>query len=328
MRIKSVGTAGRLTTVRAFIHRFAFVSFVGIAVLLMMVGKADVAVVERTRTLLIDITSPILDALSRPAAAVSNSVAAVRDLFNLRAENQRLAAENQRLMHWQTVATRLEGENAVLHQQLNFIPEPDPSFITARVIGDVGGSFGHSMLLAAGAQDGVRKGQAVLSGEVLVGYIGQVGDRSSRLLLLTDINAHLPVLLESTHTRAILSGDNMDMPRLDYLAGNANIQLGDRVVTSSSGAAFPPGLPIGTIAGNSDGTYRVEPFVHRSQLEFVAIVDYGLGGILPYGDKAPAPVAPHRRASADSKTGETKDAAPKSGMEQSHTEQSRTGTEN
>lgn len=268
----------------------------------MMVGKADILVVERTRTLLIDITSPILDALSRPASAISNGIGNVRELLSLRDENARLKAENQRLMHWQTVATRLEGENAVLHQQLNFIPEPDPAFITARVIGDVGAGFGHSMLLAAGTQDGVRKGQAVLSGEVLVGYIGQVGERSSRLLLLTDINAHLPVQLETTHTRAILSGDNKDMPRLDYLAGNANIQIGDRVVTSSSGAAFPPGLPIGTIASNVDGTYRVEPFVHRSQLEYVAIVDYGLGGILPYSDKVPAP-QPSRRKAAAPRTG-------------------------
>ncbi len=262
----------------------------------MMLGKADIQVVERTQTLLIDITSPVLDALSRPASAINNGIGSVRQIFNLYSENQRLKAENQRLMHWQTVATRLEGENAVLHEQLNFVPEPDPAFITARVIGDVGGGFGHSMLLAAGTQDGVRKGQAVLSGEVLVGYIGQVGERSSRLLLLTDINAHLPVTLESTHTRAILSGDNNEMPRLDYLAGNANIQVGDRVVTSSSGAAFPPGLPIGTIASNADGIYRVAPFINSSQLEYVAIVDYGLGGILPYSDKVPAPQSSRHKA--------------------------------
>ncbi len=295
MRTKQSGAVGRLATLRLLAHRFAFLSLVAGAVLLMILGKADIFLIERTRALVIDGIAPVLDVLSRPAATIADVVGQVRELAALRTDNQRLQAENQRLRHWQTVARRLEGENAVLHQQLNFIPDPDPAFITTRVIGDMGSGFGQSMLLGAGARDGVRKGQAVLSGEDLVGYIAEVGDRSSRLLLLTDINAHLPVMLESTRTRAILSGDNNDRPRLQYIAGNPGIQPGDRVVTSASGAAFPPGLPIGVVVSAGDGSVRVDPFVHRHELEYVAIVDYGLGGILPFSQRPPPPPL-HRRA--------------------------------
>jgi len=259
----------------------------------MVLGKNEGVLIERTRAVVLDVLTPVFDVLSRPASAVSNSVNFVRDMTNLRTENERLKAENQRLTHWHTVASKLSNENTVLHQQLNFVPEPDPAFITARVIGDVASGFGQSLLLGAGARDGVRKGQAVVSGENLVGYISQVADHVSRLLLLTDINAHLPVIVDSTHTRAILSGDNRDMPRLDYLSGNANIQVGDVVVTSASGAAFPPGLTVGTISGVSDGVYRVSPAVTRDQLEYVAIVDYGLGGVQSFTDKPPPP--PTRR---------------------------------
>ena len=291
MRIKAMGANGRLTLVRTMLHRFAFAFLVGAALLLMLMGRNEGVLMERTRAVVLEILAPAFDIMSRPASAIANSVSFVRDLTNIRAENDRLRAENQRLAHWHTVATKLAGENTVLHQQLNYIPEPDPAFITARVIGDVASGYDQSLLLGAGTHDGVRKGQAVMSGEYLVGYIAQVSEHVSRLLLLNDINAHLPVVVDSTHTRAILSGDNRDMPRLDYLSGNSNIQVGDLVVTSASGAAFPPGLTVGTIAGVSDGVYRVAPAVRRDQLEYVAIVDFGMGGVLPFTDKPPPPTS-------------------------------------
>lgn len=284
--VKQSGAVGRFATLRMLAQRFAFASLIVAAFALMIIGKADILLIERTRTVVADALAPVLDVMSRPAAAIADLVENVRDLANLRAENVRLKAENQRLMQWQVMARRLEAENTILHDQLNVVKAPDPAFITARVIGDLGSSFGHSMLLGAGSRDGVRKGQAVLAGEVLVGYIGEVGDRSSRLLLLTDINAHIPVMIESTRMRAILNGDNASRPKLNYMAGSSAIAIGDRVVTSASGAAFPPGLPIGVVASNTDGIVRVDPFVQRHQLEYVAVVDYGLGGILPF-EKAP-----------------------------------------
>jgi len=286
--VKQSGAVGRLATLRLLAQRFAFVSLIISAVALMIVGKADILLIERTRAVVADALSPILDAMSRPAATVAEFMENVRELANLRAENARLKAENGRLQHWQTVARRLDSENVVLHEHLNVIPDPDPAFVTARVVGDLGSAFGHSMMLNAGARDGVRKGQAVLAGEVLVGYIAEVGERASRLLLLTDINAKLPVMVEASRTRAILSGDNKERPKLNYLTGTTTVAVGDRVVTSASGAAFPPGIPIGQVASTTDGIIRIEPFVHRHELEFVTIVDFGLGGILPF-EKPPVP---------------------------------------
>jgi rod shape-determining protein MreC len=298
--VKQGAAGGRLATLRLLAQRFAFLSLIIAAVALMILGKADIVLVERSRMLIADALAPVLDAMSRPAATIAQVVENVRELASLRAENARLKDENAKLMHWQTVARRLETENTLLADQLNVVPDPDPAFVTARVIGDMGSAFGQSMLLGAGTRDGVRKGQAVLSGESLVGYIAEVGQRSSRLLLITDINAHIPVMVESSRTRAILAGDNKERPRLNYVSGNPSIQVGERIVTASSGAAFPPGLPIGVVASANDGIIRVEPYVHRHELEFVAIVDYGLGGILQF-DKPPPPS--RRRGAAAAQPG-------------------------
>jgi rod shape-determining protein MreC len=137
------------------------------------------------------------------------------------------------------------------------------------------------MLLNAGSRDGIRKGQAVIAGEYLVGRIAEVGDRSARVLLLTDINSHIPVVVEGTRAKAILAGDNSDRARLNYLAPNSAAAPGTRVVTSGHGGAFPPGLPVGVITTLQDGVVRVEPFVHRYALDYVTVVDFGLPGVLP-----------------------------------------------
>jgi len=278
---KHPGMVGRLATLRLLAQRFAFLTLVLASFALMLLGKADTIVVERLRMLIDDGISPVLQVLSRPASAVAGVVNAVHDLAALRAENVRLAEENARLMHWQTVARELDNENKALRGQLNYSPDPDSAFISARVIGDTGGAFVHSMLISAGGREGVRKGQAVIAGENLVGRIAEVGDRSARILLLTDINSHIPVIIEGTRAKAILSGDNSDRPRLAYLSPNSNAAVGNRIVTSGHGGAFPPGMPVGVIASIQDGIVRVEPFVHRYQLEYVTVVDYGLPGVLP-----------------------------------------------
>lgn len=274
------GVPGRLATLRQLAQRFAFVALVLASFMLMLLGKADTLLIERVRVVVQDTAAPVLDVMSRPAASVAQLVNSVREIARIRADNVRLKEENARLMAWQTVARRLDEENRALHAQLHFIPEPSTSFISARVVGDTGGAFVDSMLVNAGTRDGVKKGEAVVAGEAMVGRVAEVGMRFARVLLLTDINSHLPVMLEGSHAKAIMSGENTDRPRLQYLSPNAVLQPGDRVVTSGDGGAFPPGLPVGVVSSVQDGVARVELFVHRYQLEYVSVVDYGLSGII------------------------------------------------
>ncbi len=276
------GPIGRVATLKLVAHRFALFGLIAVSFGLMLLGKADTVLVERVRTTVVDAATPILDVMARPAASIADLVDSVRHLVSLRAENAQLREENARLMHWQTAARRLAHENQALRAQLNFVPEPDSAFITGRVVADTGGAFVHSLLINSGASDGVRKGQAVVAGEVLVGRIAEVGSRSARILLLTDMNSRIPVMVEPSGAKAILAGDNDDRPRLDYLAGGISVSPGDRVVTSGSGGAFPPGVPVGVIASAADGVALLEPFVQRHRLDYVTVIDFGLSGILEF----------------------------------------------
>ncbi|MEX2643101.1 MAG: rod shape-determining protein MreC [Acetobacterales bacterium] len=267
-------------TFKLAIHRLSLVLLFGAAFGLMMIGKADTLLVERIRTGVVDAVSPVLGMLSRPAATADIVVQEIRALTHLRAENAQLREENERLLRWQTLARRLESENRALKELLLFVPPPEAAFISARVIADAGSAFARSVLINAGRRDGVTKGQAVMHGHGLVGRVAEAGHRSARVLLLTDPNSRIPVQLEQSRSRAILAGDNTDLPRLNFLPEGVEVQPGERVVTSGHAGAFPPGLPAGIVTSVTEAGVRMQPFVSTARLEFVRVLDYGLDGIL------------------------------------------------
>jgi len=164
--------------------------------------------------------------------------------------------------------------------------------VTARVVADTGGAFYRSLLINAGARQFIRRGQAVIWQGGLVGRIAEVGERSSRVLLMTDINSRIPVVVESTGDRAILRGDNSSRPVLRFLPENSPISPGDRIVTSGHGGVYPPGLAVGSVAQASETLVTVQPFVVISQLNQAVILDYGVDGILPAPEQAPVPERP------------------------------------
>lgn len=265
---------------RGLAHRFAFLGLVVGAFALMLLAKADVAMMERFRAQVTDSVAPILDVMSRPVTTANEVIAQVHALTTIRTENESLRQDKQRLLHWQYVARKLEAENKALRAQLNYVPGPQASYVSARVIADTGGAFAHSLLLNVGHQPGVNKGHAVVTGDGLVGRVAGVGDRATRVLLISDLNSRIPVLIEATRTRAILAGNNSNRPRLIHLPPGATVSPGDRIVTSGHGGAFPVGLPVGLVdAVNESGT-SVQPFVPRDRLEYVRILDYGLKGII------------------------------------------------
>lgn len=261
-------------------QRFAYLTLVLSTIALMFLGKIDAVVVERARVIVTDSMAPILDAVSRPVEAVNKVIQEAHDLYALRVQNTELKMDRERLLQWQAVARRLEADNETLRGLLNFVPDRDPGFVTARIIADTAGSFANSLILNAGDRVGVRKGQAAVSGEGVVGRVADVGRRSSRLLLITDINSRIPIMVQPGGARAIMAGNNTGMPKLVHLSPGFSVAAGDRVVTSGHGGAFPQGLPVGVIASNDENGIAVQPYTDQERLQYVRILDYGLTGII------------------------------------------------
>ena len=203
---------------------------------------------------------------------------------------------------WQQAAAALASENTRLRGLLKLAPDAAVSYVTARVIANSGGAYVRSLMVNAGSGNGVARGQAVITGDGLVGRFRKSGSRAARVLLVTDLNSRIPVIVESSHQRAVLAGDNSDRPQLRYLDPAAPVKIGDRVVTSGQGGVFPPGLPVGAVATVQGGVPRIEPYVELSQVEYLRIVDYGLADGLPaagrdgaWARRQAGPIAGERR---------------------------------
>lgn len=268
----------RLSYLRELLQRFSAAVLILVAIGLMVVGKINSTVLEETRAHITDAFVPILGAMSRPAASVGEAIDSVAEFVDLHEENERLRRENALLMRWKDVALRLEAENRSLKSLLEFKPDPGITYITARVVAAPGSSFVRSVIVMAGRRDGVRKGQAAMAGSGIIGRVIEVGEWSSRVLLITDVNTRIPVVLEESRERAILVGDNSPDPRLQYLPPDEPVAPGARVTTSGHGGVFPPGLPVGVVSSVTEREIKVKPLVDLDRVEHVQLLDFGFVG--------------------------------------------------
>jgi rod shape-determining protein MreC len=104
-----------------------------------------------------------------------------------------------------------------------------------------------------------------------VGRVVQLGERSARVLLVTDFNSRVPVMGEASGLRAILFGDRDDLGTLTDLPERGDFILGERVLTSGEGGIFPRGIVVGEIVQRG-GTLRVEFGMRDSQGGFVRLM--------------------------------------------------------
>lgn len=277
----------RLTTpLRVWSQRFAFLLLIVASIGMIVLNRADPAFLERFRTGVTDTVTPVLEVFSQPADAIDSIGDGLRNVTGLIEENERLRTEVEELRRWREQALFLKSENETFRAMLNYVPGSPSRYVSVRVIADSGSAFVRSVVINGGSRQGVRKGQPAINQEGLAGRVADVGERSARVLLITDLNSRIPVLVERTRDRAILAGDNSTEPRLTYLPEAVPIIEGDRVVTSGHGGVFPPGIPVGKISDirrTEDGQViaaTVEPFVNWNRLELVRVIDYDARGLV------------------------------------------------
>ena len=268
-----------LSHIRLLAKKFALVILFLIAFVLMLINKTDTVIIDKTSSVATDMVSPLIDVLVIPAKMVAKGYDYFKDLKQIHQDNIRLKEENRRLNMVYDRFRALEVENKLLSKLLNYVTPPRSDFITARVIAEEGDAFSHSMIAYTGDEN-VKKGQIALSDRGVVGRVDKVGKRYVKIILITDINSKIPVMVEKSRIRGILSGDNSTLPKLIFTPLDADINVGDRIVTSGVAGVFPAGLPIGKVVKVSKGEIAVKPFSSLEQLEYIKLVNYGLEGIL------------------------------------------------
>ena len=268
-----------LSHIRTMVKKFAVVLLFFVAFIMMLFNKTDSILIDKTSSVATDVFSPIIELSVIPAKLLSGVLNYAYDFKNIRDENKRLKEENRELIIKSSRAVALEAENKLLSGLLNYIVPKGVSYITARVIAEEGNAFSHSLIAYIGGNKSIKKGQVVLSDAGVVGRIDKVGVMYANIIMVTDINSKIPVMIERNRVRGILSGDNTSVPKLIFTPLDAELKIGDRVITSGVAGVFPPGLPIGKIVSIEKNDIKVKTFSNLDRIEYIRIVDYNLADI-------------------------------------------------
>lgn len=227
---------------------------------------------EPLRLQILKTFSPVLASLSKALPLVKDSVHTLEHWTQQKQTLKALRHENADLLKWKTLAHHLRSENQRLRQILKLSPLSQTTVITAQVVGHGGDAFSRVLLINAGHNQGIQKGQAVISHEGLIGRILRVSAHTAQVLLIQDISSRIPALLESTGERTIIAGTNGPLMEALYLPKNEKIIKGERVVSSFEGGVFPPNIVIGKVIKSEAGTLRIKSLVNWDCLDFVQIM--------------------------------------------------------
>ena len=252
-----------------------------VVLMLVLVGvfilwRIDSPRVERFRIAVIDRVVPNFDWAFAPVTGAANLIKDFQSYRKIYDQNQELRRELQRMESWKEAALQLEQENARLLDLNNVRLDPRLTSISGNVLADSGSPYRQSVLINVGARDGILDGWAAMDGIGLVGRVSGVGERSSRVLLLTDASSRVPVTVQPSGQRGLIIGDNTLAPPIDFVENRDLIRPGDRVVSSGDGDVFPSGVLIGHIAVDTGGRMRVRLAADYERLEFLRILrNYG-----------------------------------------------------
>jgi rod shape-determining protein MreC len=235
----------------------------------------------------------------------------ITEIFSVYQENLRLKDENARLRQWRNVAIVLQGRVGRYQALLHAVPDPQMNRVLARVIGRANRPFLQTMILDAGRGNHVLPGQAVMDARGMIGRIYLTGNRTSWVILLTDLNSRIPVTIASSsgkvgNIQAMMTGDNRAQPSLEMVSRTVTLHAGDQVTSSGDGGLLPAGLPIGTVVADGSDGWRVALLADAASSQDVEVLNFSkppealpasaqlpaeAAGLKPQAPPPPAPVA-------------------------------------
>ncbi len=237
-----------------------------IASVVLMTADHKAGHLESARAALSTLVYPLQYAVHLPIRAsgwIAENLSARGDLLS---ENSRLRLERLRLQARLEKLAELEAENRRLRALLDSSVKTGEKVLIAELLSVDMNPFSRRIVLNKGRRDGVYSGQSLVDSRGVMGQVVSVGPLSSSALLITDPSHALPVQVHRTGLRAIATGTGAsDAVVLSHIPNNADIRVGDLLVTSGLGGRFPHGYPVGRVislkrdSGQPFAEVKVEP---------------------------------------------------------------------
>ncbi|MDB0067120.1 rod shape-determining protein MreC [Candidatus Pelagibacter sp.] len=255
-------------------QRFSILSLIFFSIIFLILGNFNFKVINYIKLGINEIVYRSSFIVSVPENLLKDSYITIQNHNKLYKENEKIKFELEILK-----AKDLSNEFIILENQRlksivdDYLVKSDT--IIAKVLSDKGSPFLRSIIINKGSKHKINLGMVVMDGAYLVGKVVEVNYLSSRVLLLSDLNSKIPVIVEPNAVFSILSGTGKNHGIIQYSKKYDYIKSESVIYTSGAGNLFKTGIPIGKINDNFlNDEKNVEFFSDFSQLRFVKVLSF------------------------------------------------------
>ncbi|MDB3904456.1 rod shape-determining protein MreC [Candidatus Pelagibacter sp.] len=256
-------------------QKFSLLTLLFLSILVLILSNYNFKVIQLIKIGINEFTYRASFLISTPENKIQKINSQIKDHLKVYDNYKNLELELEKLKQKKLTNNFLKMENEKLRDLIN--ESINSNEILARVLIDKESPFLRSIILNKGTKDKLKIGMAVVDQVHLVGKVIEVNFTNSRVLLLSDLNSKIPVVLEPIGMQAVVSGTGGTDGKIQYTKEEYSDDINNQEIiayTSGLGGLFKPGLPVGKIS-------RVNPheivfFSDFKQLEYVKIISLNI----------------------------------------------------
>ncbi len=243
-------------------------------------GHVQGTFIEEGISLLI---SPVQKVVSSISNAIENSIQFLTEIRTLKKQTEELKVKVDELQEENRRLQELRSENERLRQMLDFKEKYDDyEYVGAQVIAKEPGNWFNTFTIDKGIADGLKHKSVVMSSKGLVGYVYDIQKHSAKVMAIIDIDSSVSTLISRTRDTAVVQGDlarqSAGLCKMSSISKDADIVVGDTIITSGLGGIYPKGLLVGKIKEIKEMPHEIsqeatiEPVVDFKRLEEVFVI--------------------------------------------------------
>jgi len=254
-------------------QKFSLLTLVFFSLFIIILSSLDLKVIKFSKAVINEIVYRSSFIVSVPENLIKNTFTLTKDYTTFFKRYKKNEIELERLKSSYVSNEITEYENRELKELINdYVSSSDK--ILAKIIVDHDSPFLKSIIINKGSKDNIKIGTNVYDQSYLVGRVIEVNYKTSRVLLLSDLNSNVPVTIAPQNIQAIVTGNGEDKGQIKYIKSGFSDQLVDDsiIYTSGTGAIFKSGVPIGKLQSFGESAvneYEVEFYSDFSQLKYV-----------------------------------------------------------
>jgi rod shape-determining protein MreC len=218
----------------------------------------------------------ITSIVSSPIGLIKNGLESIYEIQNIYQDNQKFK-EMQLLdsASFQEMVS-LKLKIAQYEKLLNATSDTEFDFRTSRIVADFSDNFNGTLIVNSGKKQNIKLDMPVSGSNGIIGRISHVSESLSRVLLISNINSRIPVIISEDGYHGMLIGQGRENPTIEFVEHIEKISIGDLVTTSGKGGIFPPFQLIGQVVGKKSNEIEISIFENITALSHVKLLNYKL----------------------------------------------------